>query len=293
MRGSTLLMIFFSSVAFASTPNHDSLFQIWSKIKAPSKGPNAPIGFYSAGCLSGGRPLATDGDGFAVMRLSRRRFFGHENLIDYLRQLGQTLQESQLPLLLVGDLSPPRGGPMRSGHNSHQSGLDVDLWLNMSSRRPNRRERETWSAISYVAGRKKLRRNWSSTQTRLVALSTEPESVNRAFVSPAIKKHFCEIMPKAPWLYKLRPWWGHEEHIHVRLNCPQGSNDCQSQDALNPKDNGCGPDLEWWFSKEADEEWKRMKAQPKGREFPNLPEACEQIARDIAKLDLPTRDSLS
>src|SRR6516165_2279694 len=31
--------------------------------------------------------------------------------------------------LLVGDISQPRGGPMITGHDSHQVGLDADIWL--------------------------------------------------------------------------------------------------------------------------------------------------------------------
>jgi penicillin-insensitive murein endopeptidase len=31
------------------------------------------------------------------------------------------------PGLLVGDIAPPRGGPV-GGHASHQTGLDADIW---------------------------------------------------------------------------------------------------------------------------------------------------------------------
>ena len=31
--------------------------------------------------------------------------------------------------ILVGDISQPRGGPMLTGHASHQIGLDADVWL--------------------------------------------------------------------------------------------------------------------------------------------------------------------
>ena len=33
------------------------------------------------------------------------------------------------PGILVGDMSQPRGGPMLTGHASHQVGLDADIWL--------------------------------------------------------------------------------------------------------------------------------------------------------------------
>jgi hypothetical protein len=31
--------------------------------------------------------------------------------------------------LYIGDISQPRGGPMTSGHASHQIGLDADIWM--------------------------------------------------------------------------------------------------------------------------------------------------------------------
>jgi penicillin-insensitive murein endopeptidase len=49
--------------------------------------------------------------------------------------------------LLVGDMSQPRGGPMRTGHASHQVGLDADIWLTpMPNRELTRQEREEMSA---------------------------------------------------------------------------------------------------------------------------------------------------
>jgi penicillin-insensitive murein endopeptidase len=49
------------------------------------------------------------------------------------------------------------------------------------------------------------------------------------------------------WLRKVRPWWGHDEHMHVRLRCPSGSPECDNQAAL-PEGDGCDR-LGWWFAK--------------------------------------------
>ena len=54
----------------------------------------------------------------------------------------------------------------------------------------------------------------------------------------------------APWLARVRPWWSHHDHFHVRLKCPGDSPLCQSQDPL-PADAGCGAALAWWFSDDA------------------------------------------
>jgi len=102
--------------------------------------------------------------------------------------------------------------------------------------------------------------------------------VNRIFVSPAIKRDMCRRYPQASWLYRLRPWWGHEDHFHVRLQCPADSPLCQEQDPLDPLDNGCGADLDWWFSAEADREWTRLRTSKEPRRFPALPATCTAMA---------------
>ena len=54
--------------------------------------------------------------------------------------------------LLVGDMAQPRGGPMLTGHWSHQVGLDADIWLTpMPDRELTRQEREEMSATNIVA----------------------------------------------------------------------------------------------------------------------------------------------
>jgi penicillin-insensitive murein endopeptidase len=258
--------------------DNDALFAKWAAIKNPTAGPATPVGTYQAGCLSGGVTVPADGAGYAIMRLARNHFYAHPNMNTYLQALSERLRSQNLPLLLVGDVSPPRGGPMKNGHNSHQTGLDADLWLMMSKSRPSTRERESWGAPSYVVKRKKLKKAWGATQAKLVSTAADSAEVARIFVSPPIKKYFCKTNPSAPWLYKLRAWWGHEEHIHVRLNCPAGASTCVPQAPVNPNDNGCGQELDWWFSKEADDEWTKMSTHPTPREFPELPAACEDVA---------------
>lgn len=267
-------------VASGVTKDSKALFAEWAKIRQPSSGAPEPTGTYAAGCLAGAVVVPQDGPGFAGMRLSRRRLFAHPEMVTYIHDFSERLRAEKLPLLLVGDVSPPRGGPMNSGHNSHQIGLDADFWLRMSPKRPSKRERESWSAPSFVQKRKTLRKNWGTKQVKMISAAADFPSVNRVFVSPAIKRYFCDHFATADWLYKIRAWWGHEEHIHVRLSCPAGSVHCESQTALNPKDNGCGAELDWWFSKEADDEWQKIVSDRKPREFPDLPVACEELVKN-------------
>ena len=46
------------------------------------------------------------------------------------------------------------------------------------------------------------------------------------------------------WLRKVRPWWGHHYHFHVRLSCPPGTRGCVNQD-LPPAGDGCADAQQW------------------------------------------------
>ena len=48
--------------------------------------------------------------------------------------------------------------------------------------------------------------------------------VNRIFVTPPVKLQMCADAGRdRAWLRKIRPWWNHHDHFHVRLNCPAGA----------------------------------------------------------------------
>src|SRR5437899_5198595 len=150
-----------------------ALFDQWANAIEPLHGPAAPIGFYSAGCLQGAEALSLDGTGYAVMRPSRRRFYGHPALVSYLTELAVRTYTDNRKLLLIGDLGLPRGGPMLTGHDSHQNGLDADIWFMTRANRPTTVEREAMTAQSFVAGRKKLTATWGAAQARLLAAAAD------------------------------------------------------------------------------------------------------------------------
>ena len=251
-------------------------FGKWAAIKTPLEGPPSVYGTYQKGCVAGAQSLPLTGEGYFVVHQSQARYFGHPAMISYLTQLGKKLQFNKFPSMLVEDISYPRGGPFLTGHNSHQVGLDVDISLQSVKKAPTPEESEAWISPSYVFDRKNLLPNWQVEQIRLTVLATDAPEVNRVFVAPAIKKYFCVNSPDAPWLHKLRAWWGHDDHLHVRLTCPVDSPDCVNQAPLDPKNNGCGAELDWWYSAEADAEAKKME-EPAHREFPVLPPYCETV----------------
>ena len=255
------------------------LFDQWARVTEPLPGSAAPIGFYTAGCLQGAQALSLDGTGYAVMRPSRHRFYGHPALVSYLTGLATRTHNDNGKLLLIGDLGLPRGGPMLTGHASHQNGLDADIWFMTRENPPTDAERETLSAPGFVTGRKTLRSTWGAAQAGLLVAAADNADINRIFVSPPIKRYMCRNFSTAPWLYRLRAWWGHEDHFHVRLKCPGEGALCREQDALDPADEGCGADLDWWFSREADREWARLAASTEPRRFPALPAECKAMPR--------------
>jgi penicillin-insensitive murein endopeptidase len=211
------------------------------------------------------------------MRPQRRRVFGHPALIRYLQELAAATYQKGLGLLLIGDLGQPRGGPMPFGHRSHQIGLDADIWfwLPGDGKVVSVADRETIGAPSMLtaAGGALDVQLWSLQQAEMLRLAVEFEVVARIFVNPIIKKAMCEQFPGAPWLQKLRPWWGHDDHFHVRLRCPAGQTTCRDQDPL-PTGDGCGAELAWWFSEEA-----RHPPPPVDARKVPLPAACEAVLR--------------
>src|SRR5271167_2244038 len=109
------------------------------------------IGFYASGCLAGAVALPINGATWQVMRLSRNRNWGHPKLIAFLERLAENAKKVGWNGLLVGDMSQPRGGPMLTGHASHQVGLDADIWLTPMPDHPlSAADREEMSAVDMV-----------------------------------------------------------------------------------------------------------------------------------------------
>ena len=224
--------------------------QLFGAVLEPAAMTPRAIGSYVKGCLAGGVPLPIDGANWQVMRLSRNRNWGHPDLIAFLERLAAKVPSvAGWPGLLVGDIAQPRGGPMLTGHASHQIGLDADIWLNaMPTETLTAEEREKISAVKVVAadGLDVDPAIWTPQHGAVIKAAALDPAVERIFVNAAIKKALCrEAGSDRAWLSKVRPWWGHDYHFHVRLRCPKGAADCQNQPEPATSD-GCG-DLAYWF----------------------------------------------
>lgn len=254
----------------------------WAAITQPTTSSDAQsIGSYTAGCLSGGVSLPVNGPGYQVMRLSRKRYYGHPDLKHFIENLGLSAANRHLGTLLIGDLGQPRGGPTLSGHRSHQTGLDVDIWFLLSEQASFRtlafNEREKWGAPSVLLDDSDTidGRQWSEANEQILEIAARMPEVDRIFVNPSIKRKLCKNKGSHDWLRKIRPWWKHDDHFHVRLKCPKDSIYCRDQESL-PKGDSCDASLAWWFSAEAKAPAKKAPP-PKP---PILPPQCDRVLKD-------------
>jgi penicillin-insensitive murein DD-endopeptidase len=242
--------------------------QAWNAVRQPAPWTAESIGGYSAGCLAGASQLPPKGAGYVIARPERGRVWGHPSLISFLEQLGARAKQLKLPAFFIGDLAQPRGGPAPSGHASHQTGLDVDVAYGAMA---------NGELPSMLDGKKQPGKLFTAKVVRLLQLAAADPRVDRMFVNPAIKRALCQASGDRAWLRKLRPWWGHHAHFHVRLACPERSAECVPQPAL-PAGDGCG-ELDWWFSREQDAD--RGKAQDaysaKVGGAPELPARCNSV----------------
>jgi len=257
----------------------DAAKRVFGAATSPAPGPAQAIGSYARGCLAGAAALPADGPNWQVMRPSRNRAWGHPVLIAFLERLAaQAAGTAGWPGLLVGDIAQPRGGPMLTGHESHQIGIDADIWLTpMPDRRLNTAERDTMAATDLVAesGDDIDPKVWRPQHRQLLEAAARGADVARIFVNPAIKRALCrDAGADRDWLRRIRPWWGHNYHFHLRLRCPRGESECQDQ-AEPPAGDGCGTELDWWFTPEA----RHPKPAPPARPLlvSDLPAACAAL----------------
>lgn len=260
--------------------------KLFSAEKLPSLGKAMAIGYYPRGCLQGGVALPVTGPTWQVMRISRNRMWGHPNLVRFLERFAPAAAKATgWHGILVGDMAQPRGGPLPFGHLSHQIGLDVDIWfMPMPNHTLSSEEREKTSAINLVSADWKdiNHKTWTPQHYNFIRVAAEQPGVERVLVNAAIKKEMCRMQgSKHPeWMDKVRPWYGHHDHIHVRLACPPDSPNCRKQPAV-PESDGCGKPLDYWFS---DRVLHPKRAPPNPNAKPpkpitlaDLPPACKTV----------------
>lgn len=256
--------------------------QLFGAVDNPAPLAARSIGTYARGCLAGATLLPVNGPTWQVMRLSRNRNWGNPVLVTFLEHLATKAPSVGWNGLLVGDMSQPRGGPMITGHASHQIGLDADIWLTpMPKRELSYDEREKVSAVSMLAPDTLTvdPAKFSDKQVSIIRLAAKQPEVERIFVNRAIKKALCERAGSdRDWLSKVRPWWGHDFHFHVRIACPKNSPGCKPQ-AEPPSGDGCGAELQSWYAPPPPKPAKPARPIPPPPEITlkDLPPECSQV----------------
>lgn len=255
--------------------------QLFGARSGPSAQSPAPFGSYSRGCLAGGARLPETGPTWQAMRLSRNRNWAHPQTVDFVQDLSR--KAAALPGtngLFVGDLSQPRGGPMLTGHRSHQIGMDADIWLMPASLGLSVAEREAISAVSYRRAEGAFTNSrWSRLQHEVVKAAAKDPRTARIFIFPGAKVQMCrDAGADRAWLRKVRPWYGHHYHFHVRLSCPRGASGCVNQDPPPPGD-GCAEAQDWVNN--------ILSPPPPRPRDPNAP--APQPRRELTMADLPNQ----
>lgn len=254
----------------------------------PSQQAASPIGTYAKGCAAGNVELPDTGPTWQAMRLSRHRNFGNPVLVDYLIDLSKAaVSKAGWRGIYIGDMGNPRGGPMNSGHASHQIGLDADIWflppgrLNLSAA-----EREEVSSISIrTDDQLQVNENYNASYRALLKAAASDPRVDRIFVAAAIKIEMCKTATAADtkWLQRIRPEANHQDHMHVRLKCPPGSPLCQTQkptvSELSKGGSGCDDTLMWWVSDDY--------LHPKPSKTPTKPVPRKKRPKEFTMADLP------
>lgn len=169
--------------------------------------------------------------------------WGTRNTVERLRAAIEKVRRAhpELHQLVIGDISTRRGGPL-AGHQSHQSGRDVDigLWL--------RPQPESSGPSDFVEGNSKNldRRATYDLIEALAASANEPDGVELIVLDynlqrvlrryaeqtrgvPEAKLEALFQFPHGPnsrhGLVRHMP--AHRDHLHVRFRCPQGDAYCR------------------------------------------------------------------
>ena len=247
----------------------------WARFRVPETGTAEAIGSYANGCLIGGARLPANGRGYQAVELHRNRHYGHPDAIAFVQRLGRTAARAELGTLMIGDISQPRGGPSW-GHGSHQIGLDVDVWFRLDVPELPRRERRNLEhpSMLHPETHRVDPQKWTDAHAELVRMAVTDEGVDRVFLDAAIKRDLCDrAWDDRSWLRRVRPWPNHDDHMHVRLRCPDGSADCESQ-APPPPGEGCGPELDALINPPPAPRPPRRAARPPR---PPLPDRCQAL----------------
>ena len=139
------------------------------------------------------------------MRTDQRRYFGHPDLVRFIQRLSYQANSQGLGTVLIGDMGMPAGGRFNGGHASHQTGLDVDIFLQLPKTRWTQSQLPRPQALDLVSqdGKRVVPSPWKPEIFSLIRLAAKDNEVTRIFVNPAIKQQLClDAGTDRDWLRK-------------------------------------------------------------------------------------------
>lgn len=258
----------------------------------PYKGSKARIyGSYNLGCIDGAVVVSDKEQTFQLQRWGVTRNYVHPMMADYIFDLVKRAKKAGLPPLIFGDMSRPYGGPIGPGstHASHETGLDLDIPFDFALPRKSAYELQHPEDVYIVKGRK-IQKAFTPTVATLIKTAATDPRVERIFVAPMIKKQMCLLYEGKGqkgddmFLQRLRPWFGHQAHMHVRLKCPSDSPECINQKPA-PTGTGCGDELTSWFLPPPPKDPNAKPAPKKKKVKPELPLKCQILLQEHPNID--------
>ena len=284
---------------YAADPPAKELF---GAATAPTRGDDAAvIGSYAKGASPAAIALPIDGPAWQAMRLSRNRVWGPSGIGGLHRAAGHRRARRRL------------AGPSRRRHGTAAGRPDAHrprLAPDRARRRPladpdagpaaqRRGTGNDFGRLHAPARRTNRGRDTVHRCPHRLDQARVTRSAGRADLRPpGIKQALCaRATGDRAWLNKVRPWWGHDAHFHVRLACPPGERLCRDQEAPPPGD-GCGDDLAWWLT---DEPWKPKPprtayatiatGRPAGRMHRSAQSTLNRYSRMITGIGIPMTQS--
>lgn len=214
---------------------------------APTWAQAVPVGSYDQGQLINAACLPGEGEGYMQLYRDVGRIWGTDPLVNMIVRTAADIS-ARYPgkdRMQVEDISAKHGGDI-SGHASHENGLDVDVgyFKNDGVEHDPIRTGEMY-APPMVTGTKvsanfDLERNWE-----MMKSFHKHADVHKIFVDQHLKNALCryarstnDYAQNIQVLRSLRHVTNHQDHLHVRLNCPPAAKKCVSGPAL-PPGSGC------------------------------------------------------
>lgn len=176
--------------------------------------------------------------------------------------------------VLIGDMGMPAGGRFNGGHASHQTGLDVDIFLQLPKTRWTSAQLLRPQALDLVSrdGKHVVSTLWKPEIFSLIKLAAQTKTSHAFLLIRRLNNNFALMRaPIATGCAKCGPGFQHRAHMHVRLRCPADSLECEDQ-PLPPPGDGCGAELQSWF-----EPPKPGTTKPEKKTPPPLPPSCRAL----------------